>query len=125
MNPAALPYLFQEEIYNVPEKVLVILAKEWHTYAPEERALLSKILASVRLSPDSAQVIVQTRLSLASLPFYNPAKVLVFGAANDEVKPYEAILVQNFRLVWADDLNQLDDAKKKNLWLALKTMFGL
>jgi hypothetical protein len=125
LNTATLTYLFQEEIYNVPKKVLVVLAKAWDDYAPEDRALFTKILSSVKLSPDKVQIIVQNSLLLTSVSFYNPTKVLVFGTTTEGVKPYEAALVQDFWLIKADDLNQLDDAKKKNLWLALKTIFGL
>lgn len=103
---------------------MVVTAKPWETYSPDERALLAKILASVRLSMASVQIVTQPALSLASLAAYAPSKVLVFGAQSD-LKSYETVQAQGFTVLRADDLPALDDARKKNLWLALKTMFGV
>ena len=125
MNQATLTHLFQEELYKIPPRVLVILAREWETYSQDDKTLLTKILASVRLSPNAVQLAVQNTLSLPAIALYNPAKVLVFGSSGADIKPYEASQIHGFWLIKADDLNQLDDTKKKNLWLALKTMFGL
>ena len=125
MNQATLKHLFQEELYRIPASILVILGREWDTYTSEDKTLLTKILASVKLQPDAVRFVVQNTLSLSTIALYNPSKVLVFGSSDAEFKPYEASQVHGFWLIKADDLSQLDDAKKKNLWLALKTMFEL
>lgn len=123
MNQAIAPYLFTEELYQFPQKVVVVLAREWDTYADDEKALLSKILGSVKLHPGSVQIVVQANLNLSSLAAYNPSGVLVFGSKTEGVKSYEAFQTQGFAVLKADDLPELDDAKKKSLWLVLKTMF--
>jgi DNA polymerase III psi subunit len=125
LNETILNHLFPETIYHLPPRVVVIVARPWETYAPEEKALLSKILASVRLSPATVQIITQPALSLASLAAYAPSKVLVFGSQSEGLRSYEAAQAQGFTVLKADDLPALDDAKKKNLWLALKNMFGV
>jgi hypothetical protein len=33
-------------------------------------------------------------------------------------------MLHGFRVIRADDLHELDDDRKKNLWLALRQMFG-
>ena len=50
-------------------------------------------------------------------------KVLLFGT-QAQVNPYEHVQAQGFSIIRADELGALDDAKKKSLWLALKTMFA-
>lgn len=124
MNSSALPYLYQEELYQVTGKILVVLARPWEQYTEEEKVLLSRILSSVKLNTAAAHIIVQNTLSLASLRTYNISRVLVFGASAD-ITAYQAVQVQGFSVIRADDLSHLDDQKKKNLWMALKTMFGL
>jgi hypothetical protein len=122
LNTALAPYLFQEEIYNIPANTLVVLAKPWDSYSSDEKGLLLKILGSVKLSLASVQVIVQPELRLWDLP--HPHKVLVFGSKSDG-KSYTCEQAQGFTVLKADDLPQLDDAKKKSLWLALKEMFAV
>jgi hypothetical protein len=125
LNLSALPFLFQEELYLVPEKTLVILARNWEDYTAEHKLLLSKILSSVRLSASSVQVIVQSTLSLDLIASYKPSKVLVFGSATTGINLYEPCQIEGFALIKADDLLHLDDSKKKNLWTGLKNMFGV
>jgi hypothetical protein len=51
--------------------------------------------------------------------------MLVFGSAATGIKTYEHVQAQGFSMLVANDLSELDEAKKKSLWLALKDMFGL
>jgi hypothetical protein len=125
LNLAIAPYLFPEELYQFPQKVVVVMAREWDAYSDDEKALLFKILGSVKLQPGAVQIIAQASLNLSSLEAYNPSGVLVFGSKAEGVKPYEAFQAQGFTVLKADDLPELDDAKKKSLWLVLKTMFTI
>ena len=118
------PYLFQEELYQIPPRMTVIVARQWHKILDDEKALLTKILGSVRVSLDAVVILVMENISVESLVTLNPGKVLVFGVpVSHDVKPYELTRISTFELIMADDLNQLDDVRKKNLWLALKQMF--
>jgi DNA polymerase III psi subunit len=125
LNQAALPYLFQEDLYRTQQKVLVVVSKAWDEYSAEDTLLLSRILGSVKLNLGSVQIVTQDTLSLTSLKSYSPSKILVFGSAGSGINLYEPTQVQGFSLLKADDLQQLDEPKKKSLWNALKNMFGL
>jgi hypothetical protein len=125
LSQGTLPHLYQETLYHIPPRVAVVVNKPWDAYSADDKALLSKILASVKLNLAMVQVISLPALSLSSLRAYNPAKVIIFGSQADDIKSYEAVQAQGFTVLRADDLPQLDDVKKKNLWLALKTVFGL
>jgi DNA polymerase III psi subunit len=120
-----LPHLYQETLYHITPRVAVVVSKPWDNYSADDKALLSKILASVKLNLAMVQVIAMPVLSFTSLQAYNPAKVIIFGSQAEGIKSYEAVQAQGFTVLRADDLPQLDDAKKKSLWLALKTVFGL
>jgi hypothetical protein len=125
LNHPVFTHLYSETIYHTPPQVVVVTARPWESYSPEDRALLSKILASVKLGLPAVKIVNQPALLLASLAAYSPSKVLVFGAQSDGLKSYETVQAQGFTVLKADDLPALDDAKKKSLWLALKSMFGV
>lgn len=126
MSVSAPSALFQEDLYYFSNPVVIILSKPWQVYAPAEKALLQKILTSVKIEMDAVQMIVQPSLDLRSLQAYSPAHVLIFGSDMEEGIPfYQATAAQGFIAIRADDLNLLDDQKKKNLWVALRQMFGI
>ena len=122
---AASP-LFQEDLYHFSNPTLVVLSKPWDLYPSSDKILLSKILTSVKIDMDAVQMVVQPSVDLKSLQVYSPARVLIFGSEiNQDVPYYQATPAQGFIAIRADDLSLLDDQKKKNLWIALRQMFGL
>ena len=126
MSAGGVQHLYSEEIYRINSKAVVVLDKEWPSVSEEEKALLNKILGSVKLSLTTVHIISRSSLSLKSLQFLSPSKVLVFGAEmQEDLKPYENITIHGTAVIKADPLAQLDDARKKSLWLALKQMFGV
>jgi hypothetical protein len=123
---SAITHLFQEELYRVPANLAVIIPKEWHKILEEEKALLAKILGSVKLSMDSVLIVTQQNIDWDALAVLKPAKVLIFGShMSGDIKPYESTNLNNITLIKADDLGMLDDNKKKSLWIALKQMFSV
>ena len=126
MNSAALTQLFQEDLYRFGSPVIVVLPKAWHEYTSEEQLLLKKILTSVKVDINAVQLIVRQSVDMDSLRVFAPARVLIFGAqTQDPLEKYQNLPAQGFTLIWADDLAALDDQKKKNLWVALRQMFGI
>ena len=126
MNPEALPHLFQEELYSFNTSVVVVLPKPWQDFGADEQVLLQKILGSVKVDINATQMVVQPSIDLTALRIYSPSRVLLFGVTPDEDLPlYRTQAAQGFTVIRADDLSALDDQKKKNLWLALRQMFGV
>lgn len=126
MNALALPHLFQEELYRFTSPVVIVLPREWSTYSPEDQVLLKKILVSVKLDIHAVMILVRPKVVIADLGIYKPARVLIFGCeVPAEVPLYQQVAAQGFNVIRADDLPALDDQKKKNLWLALRQMFGV
>lgn len=118
--------LYQEDLYQIPSRVLIILSRSWEEHTEDERTVLSKMLAAVKLSLSSVQIMVQKDFSVDDLAPLAPTKVLAFGASlKSSDKLYEHLTVGGVSVIVADAINNLDDLKKKNLWIALKKMFGL
>lgn len=126
MSATITSYLYQEDLYHFTAPMVVVLSKDWESYSNEEQLLLTKILTSVKVDVNAVQIIVQSVVDLAALQTYSPAKVLIFGAATTEdTGLYQPATAQGFTVIRADDLSLLDDQKKKDLWIALRQMFGL
>lgn len=105
---------------------MVVLPRPWNAYSSDDHHLLHKILTSVHVNPDTINIIVQPRLDLKKLAHFFPERVLAFGAEGEEgISLYQEVPAQGFTVIRADDLNQLDEQKKKNLWVALRKMFGI
>lgn len=125
MERSSLAYIFEEDLYSFSAPMLVVLARAWETYSDDERSLLEKILTSVKIDINAVHIIVEQDLKLEALRLFAPARVLIFGAETDEaLAPYQDTAVHGFRVIRADDLHELNDERKKNLWLALRQMFG-
>jgi hypothetical protein len=119
----AIESLFQEDLYLIPSRTLVILEKDWHSYNEAEQLLLSKILGSVKLNLASVQLVTRSRFTADSVASYAPKQIIAFGSTSGSLKKYESTQLEGVNVVLADGLDQLDDARKKSLWTALKQMF--
>jgi hypothetical protein len=126
VSDSTLPYLFQEDIYTIPQKVTVVLANSWESYTGEQRTLLSKILASVKLGISAVQITTAAKLDIKSISSQSTSHILIFGSETPStITAYQLNQAHGFSVIKADDLPQLDDQRKKNLWIALKAMFEL
>ena len=121
-----LECLYTEELYKVSSKVVVVIPKPWKDIVEDERVVLSKMLVAVKLSMAAVHIVCMPKFSLADFQAFPPQKVLVFGSVfNASSKLYEHLAIEGTSVILADALGQLDDAKKKSLWLALRQMFGI
>jgi hypothetical protein len=120
------PLLFQEELYHFSSPVVVVLPKTWDSYSAEQQQLLNKILTSVKINIDAVRMVVVPAGQRVSPAGFGAQRVLIFGCQPpDDTVLYSETTAQGFKVIWADDLSQLDDQKKKNLWTALRQMFGV
>jgi hypothetical protein len=119
-------HIFTEDLYQLNRKAVVLIPAPWPALLPEHLALLNKILHSVKLTLDGVQVFSCNAITIEALQCYNPSFILSFGSTlSSPVKAYSSETVNGIKVVYADALEQLDDAKKKNLWAALKEAFAL
>jgi hypothetical protein len=119
-----LETLYPEELYDIQGKVLIVIARPWSEIQENERTLLGKILSAVKLSLSSVQIIYRAEFSAADFKIYRPSNIVAFGATlKNSTKMYEKITAEGSAIVVADALDQLDDLRKRNLWLTLKQLF--
>ena len=124
MSTTLTESLYTEELYQIPGKVVIVLSKPWSDILPEEKSTLSKIVAALKLNLAAVQIIEWQ--SFHSLTALCPTKVISFGTTlRPSLKLYEPEIVDGINVIQADALDQLDDVKKRTLWLALKAMFGI
>jgi len=124
-NP--IEHLYQEELYKLAPKVLVIIPLPWDTMSEPDQLLLSKILGSVKRTLASVQVLTLSEAETDDLLFYQPSRIIAFGpsikVSGKTIQPYKSFSHKQVIVLQADGLDQLDDAKKKNLWNVLREMF--
>lgn len=126
MNSTAIENIFQEELYRIPVPVVIIIPRPWHKILEDEKTLLAKILASVKLNIGSVAIMVREEVSPETIRNSNSEKLLVFGSKFlPDIKAYESVEIEGISVIRADDLGQLDEGRKKQLWVGLKQMFGV
>ena len=119
-----LENLYSEELYNLKPKVLIVISKPWSEIQEDERTLLGKILSAVKLSLSSVHIVNRADFGVEDFNAYGPACIIAFGATlKNSTKMYEKISAKRTAIVVADELRQLDDLRKRNLWLTLKEVF--
>jgi len=118
--------LYQEDLYNIPGRVVVVIPNAWDKVGEADRNVLIRMINAVKLNFASVTVIERQTLDVDDLNPISPEKILVFGVpvATSPVL-YQLSSLGGIPLIVADKLENLDDAKKKILWSALKQMFAL
>lgn len=126
MNTNVFETLYQEELYVLPPRTVVLLDRQWAEIDDEEKILLTRILGSVKLTPASVQILTTGNIDIPKLTAFNPARVISFGPAVAGVTGmYQFNQINGIPVICADGLDRLDDPRKKNLWIALRQMFGI
>jgi DNA polymerase III psi subunit len=124
-QPSPVESLYQEEIYRLDPKVLVMLSRTWNEISSADRLLLEKILSAVKLSLAMVQIITAQEYDLPDLVAYAPAQIITFGPVLRQLPTqYELLSVDGTSIIQAEALDKLNEAKKKSLWGALKQMFS-
>jgi DNA polymerase III psi subunit len=124
MHPEVFNNTYEEELYIVSTKPVVVLDIEWDKIREGEKTLLEKILSSVKLSLNHVKVVCNSKPDVANWTD-RPKHVLVFGSEIAGLSKNELLDVQGIKLIISSSLENLDkdsEAKKK-LWNSLKLMF--
>jgi len=121
---AAYEFLYQEDLYQITDSILILVDKPWEELREEDKTLLSKILGSVKLSMDKVHVMHRSATSLQELLPYQPSKLISFGVNLAEgTELYKCLSSQNISFICSEPLSSLNDVTKKSLWGALKQLF--
>jgi hypothetical protein len=119
-----LESLYTEELYQLPGKMLIVIPRHWEEVTEDEKNLLTKILGAVKLSLASVQIVTRQEFSSTDLDVFSPRCIIAFGSnLKGSLNKYELINTTSSVVIMADELRQLNDVTKRNLWLALKQVF--
>lgn len=126
MNPEVISELYMDEIYKLPRRTMVIIPVPWRQLSEDSIELLTKILAAVKLSLSSVRIITLDKLEDPSKLPEAPSNIILFGVpVNPRINLYQSDNFKGIPTIAADALDLLDDGRKKNLWVALKSAFAV
>jgi len=123
--PEIISNIFQEELYDVAVKPIVVLPTPWQAISESEKVFLEKILTSVRLSLNHVKVISTSKPDVIQWK-ERPAFVISFGIDMPGLSQNEVIEIQNIKMILTPslaDLQKADKEVKTKLLNALKHMF--
>ena len=124
-NP--IEQLYQEELYNLGPKLLIIIPMPWSSLPETDQVLLSKILTFVKQTLSSVQVLSLIETDTDDLLIYRPSRIIAFGsiikASGKTIQSYQPYRHEPVVVLQADSLGELGDPKKKILTNALREMF--
>lgn len=116
--------VFQEEIYQIKSKPLVVIEQPWEKLGASEKELLSKIIGALKIPLDAINIVVRPALQPEEFNAQD-VKMIYFGKNLGDYKTYEPHQVSGASFICSESLSQLltNDAGKKQLWLAMKKLF--
>lgn len=125
-NQEILQQTFIEEIYKIPDRVLIIIPVKWSVLEHSQVDLLSKILGSIKHSLDTVQVLTKIEINLDELVELSPVAILAFGVDSKQIPEYYKVEQhKGVPVLKAHGLGAFDEEKKLSLWTSLRQMFAL
>jgi hypothetical protein len=123
MQESSTQFIYTEELYKLPGRVIVLLPVPWEAVPEDQIVLLSKILSAARFSLQGVQVLCYKEVQLSKLIVFNPAVIISFGVAlTPSTALYQPETIEDVTIIQSDELGALTDSKKKDLWGALKKL---
>ena len=125
MIPDLIEQTFREELYKLPSIPLIAFSKEWTEMSSVERELLSKILASIKLTAGNVRIICCHSIGKKELTAYSPKFILAFGVEILGIPDFYVVnKIDDVPCIVAHPLLELEESSKKRLWNALKSLFS-
>jgi DNA polymerase III psi subunit len=126
MDQEVFSTTYQEEIFQIKEKPIVVINVTWEQFGSKERELLTKIISALKISIDSITVISQPTLQITS--YHNKTnKLIYFGELPVGVSHYEMLESGDLSFICSESLTQLIDNEtaRKQLWQGLRKLFSI
>lgn len=126
MDQEVFETTYQEEIFQIKPKPVVVINVGWEKLGEKERELLTKIISALKISLDS--ITIASRPNLETTSFKGKTnKLIYFGDLPTGMSPYELIESDDLSFICSESLTQLldNEASRKQLWVALKKLFSV
>lgn len=126
MDSVLFDSIFSEQLFVVQPQPVIVINQPWKSITADERLLLTKILAALKLSLESVTIKYQPALDMSSWT-QKPEKVIYFGDLVKGIAQYELIEANGVSIVASESLTGLskNDSSRKKLWQALKMQFSV
>ena len=118
--------IYQEEVYSVGPKPVVVLSKPWTYTSDSEKILLEKILGLAHSSIGNVKIITSEKLDILQW-VERPPVVIAFGLDLPGLSKNEILDVHEVKLVITSDLVSLETTgkeTKQKLAHAIKSLFA-
>ncbi len=126
MNEEVFDTTYQEEVYQIRLKPIVVINVAWDQLGEKERELLSKIISALKISVDSVTIVAQPLLDIT---YFNgkTLRLIYFGDLPEGVSRYEILESHDLSFICSVSLTQLleNEQARKQLWAALKKLFSV
>ncbi len=126
MNEEVFDTTYQEEVYQIRLKPIVVINVAWDQLGEKERELLSKIISALKISVDSVTIVAQPLLDIT---YFNgkTLRLIYFGDLPEGVSRYEILESHVLSFICSVSLTQLleNEQARKQLWAALKKLFSV
>jgi DNA polymerase III psi subunit len=126
MNEEVFDTTYQEEVYQIRLKPIVVINEAWDQLGEKERELLSKIISALKISADSVTIVAQPLLDIT---YFNgrTLRLIYFGDLPEGVSRYEILESHDLSFICSVSLTQLleNEQARKQLWAALKKLFSV
>jgi hypothetical protein len=117
---------YQEEIFQIKPKPVVVINVGWEKLGEKERELLTKIISALKISLDSITIASHPKLEITSFAG-KTNKLIYFGDLPSGISRYELLESGDLSFICSESLTQLldNEASRKQLWVALKKLFSV
>ncbi len=126
MNQPLFESTFQEDLFQLGRRPVVVINESWEILGENERELLTKIISALKISIDSVTIVTQPTLDIASLK-QKADRLIYFGILPAGVSRYEVLESDQLSFICSECLSDLLDNEpaRKQLWMALKKLFSV
>jgi hypothetical protein len=125
MNIDIFESVFQEEVYSLKPKLVIVIENSWQSLSEQEREQLKKIIGALKISFESIQIAIQSDFKISSFE-HRTNKLIYFGSTPGNFANYQQHTFSGISFICSEALSQLliNESTRKQLWTGLKNMFA-
>lgn len=105
--------IFNDEIYSIKSRPVIVLDRTWNNIKEEEKALLERIIHVAKISLNDVDIIASQSLEILQRAD-RPPIAIAFGLDVPGLPQNEILDVQGTRTILTSDLRALADADKES-----------
>ena len=114
--------LYQEEIYQIPEPVIIALTESWSSLSEDSRQMLSNLSSGLKLIP--APRFIQCSSSELTNASFSGCRIICFGHSIEGLELHKPVEYQGMQVLLTLPPAEFhgNSELKKELWAALQLL---